>query len=497
MEDLRVLEEQQHDSQRKLAHVKVLKQNRLERSSAVENQLASLKYNNGERRAQLNRAHEILSSATYDMEAVRLSASGNDERLKAIDNKLKKALVRSCMYQNYRRKIDGRLFKIRSQESVCHRLLSAQREHFNLTVSTFQNTQEKDERLRQIISEFDIAGKGTCDEISIVCSERCRLADDLQSSKHMEASTMLRAKSIDAEIVCEDDRHADEMMAITKQIEKCRGKKLALSIQHEHMTEELNLHSLKIHELRLASVVIQKEEGHESSSESTEGGCVPNLGMECILMTVAALDHKLGAITTTRDEGRARCDLLTDELCTLQADHASLTMESLEANEASQQTHSIELERTKYHEDCLAALDTERGNVDKLRFSLDELQNGLAAERNRLEEELHAQIEEDQKRQADMKQLRRSLSFNRDALVDLHARYESEKIENYSKFEACKRKLDDAKAAFAKVQADVDTFRDDDDLALDQEAAEIVSVHEMMLEETASGIARILKGKGN
>ena len=65
MEDLRILEEQQQDSQRKLKQVKTLKHNRLEHRSTVENQLNSLKYKNGEHRAQLNRKHEVLSLATH------------------------------------------------------------------------------------------------------------------------------------------------------------------------------------------------------------------------------------------------------------------------------------------------------------------------------------------------------------------------------------------------------------------------------------------------
>jgi hypothetical protein len=128
MEDLRVLEEQQQESQRKLSQIKNLKQNRLERYSAVENQLVSLKYKNGEHRVQLNRAHDVLSSATREMEALKLDATRNDDRLKAINKKLKCAQARSRIHETYRHKIDGRIIAIRGREILCHRLLTARTE---------------------------------------------------------------------------------------------------------------------------------------------------------------------------------------------------------------------------------------------------------------------------------------------------------------------------------------------------------------------------------
>lgn len=495
MEDLRVLEEQQHDSQRKLAHVKILKKNRLERSSAVESQLASLKYKNGERRAQLNRAREILSSATHDMEAVKLETSRNDERLKAIDIKLKRALLSSLMYQTYRRKIDGRILNIRSRESVCHRLLCTKHDDFNLAESTLQDTQAKDEHLRQIITDLQRAEKKTSEEISRIRSESTGLSDDLHSSKHMEASTKLRAECIVAENDVEDARHADEMRAMTREIEESRGKRSAFTIQNESMTKELDVQYSKIHELWLSTVAIQRDEGHDVSPEPTEGGCVPSLDIDSILTTVSTHDQKLRAFNATRHEKRTKCDRLIVEMRALEGDHSKLTMESSEVNETSRQMHIIELERTRYHEEFLSALERERGNVEHLRSSLEELQNGLATERQRLQENVEEKIEEGTKNQAAMHQMRRSLALNHDSLGKSQSRHELEKIENYSKLEVSEQEVSNSRAAFANMQAEVEKFCDDNDIGLGQEAAEIISVQEIMLEETASEIARILKGK--
>ena len=494
MEDLRVLEEQQRDSQRKLVQVKTLKHNRLERRSAVENMLASLKYRNGEHRAQINRAHEVLSMTTREMEAVKLDATRNDERLKTFDNKLKKALIRSRMHQTYRRKIDGRIINIRSRESVCHRLLSALREDVKTAEKTLQDAKIEEQHLRQATSHLNTKAKSISEETSKVRTEVSGIAEDLHSAKQMQASTKLRAESIAAEIEAEDARHTDEMAAMKKRLEEAHSKKSALAAKRKTMTEELETQYTKIHELWLACVVIQVEEGHHPSPEPTEGGPFPYLDVDSILKTVQEQDQNLAAATATRDELRAKCQFQSDQMRTLEGEHATLVMESAETLKISEMAHHVELQRTGHHEKFLSGLEKERDEVKNLRASLADLENGLHEEKERLEAKLKDHIDLINKKQVELDGLKRSLSEKNEAVVENKALLVLEKAESSFKLETTKKHADAAKAAFEKVQGEVEALRDEDDLELDQEAEEIERAQIIMVEGTKAKIVRLLKG---
>eukprot|EP00957_Ditylum_brightwellii_P159793 12162858-Ditylum_brightwellii.AAC.1 len=72
MEDLRVLEQQQRESQHMLQSIKLTREHKLEQRASLENKLSSVKYSNGERRAQLSRARDVLSKSTRELGTARL-----------------------------------------------------------------------------------------------------------------------------------------------------------------------------------------------------------------------------------------------------------------------------------------------------------------------------------------------------------------------------------------------------------------------------------------
>jgi hypothetical protein len=124
MEDLRVLEQQQLESQRKLAAIKLTKQHKLEQRSTLESKLSSLKYANGEQRAQLVRARDVLSRCTRELGAAKLRSGRSSEALKAFDGRLKRALLSVRSLQVGRRKLDSEIVVLRNKESIILRLKS-------------------------------------------------------------------------------------------------------------------------------------------------------------------------------------------------------------------------------------------------------------------------------------------------------------------------------------------------------------------------------------
>lgn len=80
MKDLRILEQQQRESQHKLQVARLEKQKQQETQDQLQHQLEMLQYQNGTRRAALQRMRSALSEQSRDMQDTRSSVdtSGND-----------------------------------------------------------------------------------------------------------------------------------------------------------------------------------------------------------------------------------------------------------------------------------------------------------------------------------------------------------------------------------------------------------------------------------
>jgi len=493
MEDLRVLEEQQRDSQRKLAQVKVVKQNRLERRTVIESQLAALKYKNGEHRAQLNRAIEVLSKSTREMEAVKLEASSKDERLKALDKKLKKALIKSREHQTYRRKIDARLVNIRSKESVCHRLLCALRDDVTVAMKNLAVAKNSEQQLRHATTQINSRVKEVSEETSKVRAEVSGIAEDLRSAKQMQASTKLRAGSIAAEIDAEDTRHNKYIDAMKAHLLAAQEKKTTARSERELMENELKLKHSKMHELWLDVVTIQKEERHDPSPEPTEHGACPYLDVESIVKSVREEERLLANgtdVTTALRANRDRQNELTQQL---EAEHDTLISESNAISGASEKAHIVELGRTTQHEKFLADLEREREEAANLRTSLVDLEAGGKHEKECLKGKLEEQGEVITDKQVVLDGLKQSTAEKKEALIKSKHLLESEKSQSTVGVEKTKKDAEGAKAKFETAKGEVEGLRNFRDAELDQEVEEIERAQNIMAESTKETIAHLLK----
>ena len=80
MRDLRILEEQQRDSQRKLVAAQEAKQRRQQQHAALEAQLGELKYQNGQSRAELQSMRDTLAREQRKLSVIRnQSESAGDD----------------------------------------------------------------------------------------------------------------------------------------------------------------------------------------------------------------------------------------------------------------------------------------------------------------------------------------------------------------------------------------------------------------------------------
>jgi len=89
MKDLRILQQQQVESQQKLQAAREQKEKRLQAHQEFEQKLEELKYENGQHRAQLQRHHEMLSRAQRLLAAARSRADRGGDKLRNFDRYVK------------------------------------------------------------------------------------------------------------------------------------------------------------------------------------------------------------------------------------------------------------------------------------------------------------------------------------------------------------------------------------------------------------------------
>ena len=92
MEDLRILEQQQRDSQRLLGSIKLSKQHKLDQRSSFESKLSTIQYSNAQLRAQLSRARTVLSNCTRNLANGKLRSERGTNYHREADAKYKQAL---------------------------------------------------------------------------------------------------------------------------------------------------------------------------------------------------------------------------------------------------------------------------------------------------------------------------------------------------------------------------------------------------------------------
>lgn len=81
MKDLRILEEQQLESQRKLQSARMTKQRAERQHSKLESRLGELKFANGQSRALLQRMHEVLDESHKVVTTMRNKVEDADSNL--------------------------------------------------------------------------------------------------------------------------------------------------------------------------------------------------------------------------------------------------------------------------------------------------------------------------------------------------------------------------------------------------------------------------------
>ncbi len=175
--------------------------------SSLESKLSSVKYANGEQRAQLVRARDVLSRSTREMGATKLSSSKSSDALKGFDSRLKKALMSKRILNALRHKVDSGIITLRNKRTIILRLKTQVVDELTASSKRANDAKHHEDSLRKSTRDEKYETKNLMEDITSARSEVTGLGQDLATNHSTLDDTKFRAECTMSDLVAEDKRH--------------------------------------------------------------------------------------------------------------------------------------------------------------------------------------------------------------------------------------------------------------------------------------------------
>ena len=386
-----MLEQQQRDSQRNLAAIKVAKQHKLDQRSSLDAKLSALKYSNGEGRFQLNHARKVLSTSQRELAAAKLRSERSNDNLNNFDGKLKKTLCTVRALHSKRRKLDEAMVRLENYGAT----LECDAENIVRQVKSIEmqveNARHRETLLVKAIQDSKVKKQSFAERTSQVRGAISSLESELTATQHTEAAVKISLDQKRMECQSENERsyHSKEVALRKREEMATQRAELESSIRDLHHDVESKGEVLK--EVWGKCVTIQNEEGLDTSSSAD----VASLDVDAIRVT---LNGEKATLTLKEEElfaaeGRskaleAQLVRYREESDAISTKHDDMVLKVTADRRCEDQRGE---ERTKFmHE-----LDSSRGKLRKLEetlVSLNEEENVRLLESENRKEHLDSSI---------------------------------------------------------------------------------------------------------
>ena len=438
--DLRILQEQQNESERKLQQARATKQKRLEQQAAMEAQLDRLKYENGQQRTELQRASVVLSRGQRQLAEARVAAEKAGEDLRDFDRKVNRCLEIKRTLQAYERKHDVMLEEIRKKLSFLEELAEEAKEQFDAAQAEYDKVKMYEESLRQSIKaeaekQHRIA-KETVDVRAALAAQENELTLSLKKEVELKRVEESLRKKLDAQ----RSRHASKMASLQERQEQLDRRKEKMVLEKARAKEAAQKKKQDLHQVWHRTIEIQKAEGHTSSLPPSESNVPPVLDLERIRESVLAEAAAAIEETKSKEELEPKVEALREQLPELKAELAATNKQVNELQEANEKALNFETERSKAISCMKAELEKiqkqvavkdkklqELHQLAKLKKELAETTTTLHERQQQLSEVLHEEKEIDAK------------------IVELRSAYEQKKKSDDATLASKKEDLEEVK----------------------------------------------------
>lgn len=439
MKDLLVLEQQQHESQRKLQHAQETKLRRLEYHAALETSLEQLKYQNGQNRAELSHMHNLLSKGQRLLGTVRLGAGRAGDDLRDFDRKLKLALASKRMSVGYQHKQKRLSAEIRNKVAVVWRLKDEFEEHIAKSEMESAKIWEREEGLRQDL-RADVEKQQVVEHKTAETRQGTRnFEEGNKKEQEYELLTRARIENINKDSVS-DRRHADTMASLYAKFDSyditSKETQAKIAIMREEIAKKKESRDKAWHH----TIRIQQAEGHPPSLPPTESNTPP-------VFNIVRLQEAVDTATkAAADEVIAKAELGVT-VNALEVDEAKAEKEAqaklqkaLDLERSNEEAKRIESDRREHATKFL-------GDLDNLEKETKELETTLAALRAHRAEEIDRVNAESWQLEKQIHVLQTSLANTKEKLGSIDSSIETTKNE-YEKT----KETDDAKLHAVQAQ---------------------------------------------
>ena len=344
--DLRILQDQQNDAERRLQQTRATKQKRLEQQAAAEAQLDRLKYANGQQRAELQRATALLSVGQRHMAEARVKAERAGVDLRDFDRKVQKCLAVKRSLHSYQRMHDAMLQILRNMLSQLRRLVEEAKMEHEQAEADCNKAKELEHSLRNGI-KTEAEAQQRCAQATVGVRAKSATAENALNVKLKAEADATRKKDRMGQVVEEHHEQASNMLkGLGVGLEQLARRKEELALKISGAKETTTTKVELLHTIWHRAIQIQKEEGQEPSLSPSETNVPPVIDVETIRESVEAETAAAEEETKAKDELQPKVESLRLQLPSLEAEVATTAKQVDELVATNAETQKAETVRS-------------------------------------------------------------------------------------------------------------------------------------------------------
>lgn len=440
MEDLRVLEQQQRDSQRNLAAIKVAKQHKLDQRSSLDAKLSALKYSNGEGRFQLNHARKVLSTSQRELAAAKLRSERSNDNLNKFDEKLKKTLSTVRALHSKRRKLDEAMVRLENYGAILENNAEDIVRLIKSTVMQVDNARHRETLLVKAVQDSKVKKQTFAERTSQVRGAISSLESELTATQQTEAAVKMSLDQKRMELQDENERFCKSKDMYLRKRKETEVQRSDLESSIRELTHDVESKGGILKDSWEKCIIIQNVEGLDASISVD----VASLDVDAIRVN---LNGEKATLALREEEvlaAEGRSKALEAELVHLQEKSNALNVKNDDLVLKVTADRQREDRRVEERRNFVQELQSSRDKLGKLKESLD----SLNAEKN-----LRLLETEDRREHADS-----SINTEKDKLVQVTLKMEvlnkeCEDAESELERETCISQEGIAKAKMAADEA--------------------------------------------
>lgn len=487
MEDLRVLEQQQRESQRRIASARVTRESRLQQNASLQSRLESMKYSNGELRAQIRQSREVLSVCTRSLGARRLANGRIGDGIRDFEKKLKKGLHSARMIMTCRRKIGITSLVLENKIETLQRMSSAAEDKLAGLEQTFKKAKQEEEALReeirQEVNRTQIAAKETV----TLRTENLELEQELVEAQKLEESTKLKVEALEVQINSEKKTYDDKVAELNAQLEESKKSLADVQSCDQDLKKSVSESDDKICKTKKHLLQSRNSEGQPYCVDDDAAG-IPRLDTVRCDERIKALEKNIQAGLTEKSSVEESAEKAKAEASAAEegAKQAQKKIESL--SEQTRETLAREQERKKETSDLQGSLEAERREVEKLEKSLAEIQEARAQQTSHHNEKMKECDASISTVQAETDNVTKNVeaedeSFNQDT-----AAWNDEREKLNARTEAAKRITSESENALGEFKENALLRKNESETAFNEKLSQI----DAQLQEAGGTDAKVL-----